>query len=118
MSAAEPWSQSSWLQISTRAGLTCMTFAPAPNARRGSSEAGYTTPDVPIEKNKSQAPEAAKPALQAASGSISPNHTTPGLMYPLHASHRGGSRRQPSTGKSSEGRGAMWALPQSMHLGE
>lgn len=95
-----------------------MTFAPAPNACKGSSAAGYTTPDVPIEKNKSQAPEAAKPAFQAASGSISPNHTTPGLMYPLHASHRGGSSRQPSTGKSSEETGAMWALPQSMHLGE
>lgn len=115
---AGPCMKYSWLLISKRTVFTCTTVAPAPKARRGSSAARYTRPEVPIDKSKSQLSAAARPALYGASGSTSPNHTTPGLTYPLQALHRGGSRRPPSSDSSTVGRGASCALPQSMHLGE
>jgi hypothetical protein len=69
---------------------------------------GVDMPDVPIDKNTSQFSAAASPAFQAISGSISPNHTTPGRIRPLHAPHCGGSIRWPATLRQIEDR--QWRL--------
>jgi hypothetical protein len=73
---------------------------------------------VPIEMKTSQSCAAANVVVHSSSGSISPNQTTPGLTYPSHLLHRGGSIRISVSGNGSRGRGDSCAVRQSMHLGE